>query len=78
MNCLRKSARLLAYVKTKFTEMPGVHCTALSEESCIILLTHTTGETVGMLVTNMVPLSNSSFPPGSTEISFMQRVTLTA
>lgn len=78
MNCLRKSARLLAYVKTKFTEMPSVHCTGLSEESCIILLTHTTGEIVGMLVTNMVPLHNSSFSPGSIEISSIQQFTQAA
>lgn len=33
MNCSRKSARLLAYVKAKFTEMPNLHCAGLSGEN---------------------------------------------
>lgn len=78
MNCLRKSARLLAYVKTKFTEMPRAHCTGLSEEGYIIELTHTTGKIVGMLVTNTVPHCKASYSLGSIEIPFIQQFTRTA
>lgn len=38
MNYSRKSARLLANVKTKFTEMLNVHCTRLSGEGLYNLI----------------------------------------